>query len=167
MNKKLIILSISVFFICFKLWQTDIKDRNKPFGTDDAKNNKYAKNIFGEYNGVSTFWGNSSKKDNIKKSLDRIEWISSIYKDEIIWRRCLVFSLLFSLLIIFINGENINFFQIFLINTIVIYLCLYSLKNYEIAHIYKIKNNQIQKNIYSVKKKLNLDFGNTIHIIKK
>ena len=169
MDQKLIILStILIIFLCFKLWQYDIKDRTKPFGTDNIKNNKYAKNIFGEDNGVCTFWGKPNKKDTVKKSLDKIEWISSIYKDEIIWRRCLVFSIIFSLLITFVNFKFENsLVQIFLINISFLYLCLISLKNYENTHISKIKNNHIQKNSHFIKKKLNLDFGNVISMIKK
>jgi hypothetical protein len=148
------ILCLVLFFIAIYVWEIDYKDRTHPYGTDDTKNKKYYPNFKGEDYGVSVFWGKPDKKDTIRRSLDKIQWLFSPHKDEIIWRRVLFFSIIIGIIFYISEKQNILFY------IAVLYIGFYQIKMYEKAHISAIKSKYIDRNILSIKRKLKLEKTN-------
>lgn len=106
MNNVLInaIVIVALLILAYKIFQTDVNDRMKPFGTDTYKNQKFAKDNSGEDFGVNTYWGRPSKKDTNQKRLDKIQWLCHTPENDVIWRRSFVFALIFSLLSVIVLG---------------------------------------------------------------
>lgn len=154
---SLVILSV-IWIITLKIWKTDNFDRTHPFGTKNYLNKKYASNLYGEEYGVNVYKGIAKKKDDIDTILGKIRILGSSYKDDIIWRRCIFFSVIFSSVFVIINGlENCG---IKLIITVILcmYICVYMLKQWENAHVNKIKSAHIDRNIKILSKKLQHNF---------
>ena len=78
-----------------------MKDRHYPFGSDKEKNEKYASNKKGDDYGINTYWGIPNLKDDNRKILDKIQWLSSSYKQDVWWRRILISSIFLSIVCIF------------------------------------------------------------------
>jgi hypothetical protein len=107
MNNVIIINAIVIvvlLVLAYKVFQTDVNDRMKPFGTDTYKNQKFAKDKSGEDFGVNTYWGRPSKRDTNQNRLDKIQWLSHTTENDVIWRRSFVFALIFSLLSVIALG---------------------------------------------------------------
>lgn len=159
-----------------RLWQIDGKDAKHPFGGDDVKLKRYLKrkykksqidpkffeNFLHEDHGVMTFWGKPEKTDSIKNSLSKIEWLGNNYKDQIVWRKCLICAILASIFIWIIVG--INKFKVTKAIAILfaLYVIFYGIRNYEGAHFYKIKARYIYSNVDNIRKKLKIGGGNDI-----
>ena len=143
-----------IWFITIKIWQTDNFDRTHPFGTKNHLNEKYTPNLYGEEYGFNVYKGIVKKKDGIDIILTKIRLLGSSYNDDIVWRRCIFFSVIFSTIFVIINGlENCG---IKLIGTVLLcmYMCVYMLKQWENTHVNKIKSNHIDRNIKILGKKI-------------
>jgi hypothetical protein len=133
-NDVIIIINCIVIVIllvfAYKIFQTDVKDRMKPFGTDTYKNEKFAKGKLGEDFGVNTYWGRPSKTDTNQNILDKIQWLSQTPENDVIWRRSFVFGLIFSLLSVIALG-------IFDYKNVIIMLFIMFVSNYTSVIYYK------------------------------
>lgn len=168
----------AVIFLCILLyvikilWEKDVTDRTHPFGGDNFKLKKYLKNIGikeekktlpkGEDYGVQTYWGKPDQKDSIKNCLDKIEWLGTNYTQEILWRRCAIYSILSGILAyLIIDYENFKITKAISV-IFLLFIAFYMTKSYENTHIFKIKSKFITRNISIVKKKLKLSHENFI-----
>jgi len=168
----LIFLGILLYIVKF-LWTNDIVDRRHPFGGDNDKLKTYlarhgisrdriGKFPKGEDYGVQTYWGKPNKKDSICRSLDKIEWLATNYKTEVIWRRCLVYAIVLGLLIFIAIGKERFEIDRILSVILLLYIGFYMSKSYENTHIMNIKSKFLEKNVGAIKEKLNLDQKNSI-----
>lgn len=147
-NVIISIVILCVIWVCtLKIWKTDTFDRTHPFGTKEYLNKKYAPNLYGEEYGVNVYKGIAKKKDDVQTILEKIKVLGSSYKDDIVWRRCMFFSVIFSTVFLVINGlENCGVRMIITV-ILCMYMCVYMLKQWENAHVSKIKSNHISRNI--------------------
>jgi hypothetical protein len=169
MNIKSIVVLFVILYTCIHIWEKERTDKIHPFGGDNRKLKIYldksklsVKNFpKGEDYGVQTYWGKPNKKDTVKQALDKIEWIGTNYNSEIIWRRCLVYAIIFGLLSIIIGEINFKPDKILSI-IFLLFIGFYMTKSYEKAHIQKIKSKFISQNIGIIKNKLDLSHENSI-----
>jgi hypothetical protein len=171
MKYKNILFFIILFFITNKIYQTELKDRYHPFGGNDLKLDKFLKknNIkqldICDSNGKNIFWGKPEPKENIKKKLDKIEWLSTNYQNEIIWRKSLIQSILLSLILYTIIANKIDFDIGIIVSFIMIsFAVIIMSKNYDKCHNSKVKAKHIVNHIHAIKKKLNIPFSNSLFL---
>jgi len=151
-----ILALIIIWFFTLKIWNIDNIDRTHPFGTKKYLNIKHAPKLYGEEFGVNVYKGIAKKKDSVPIILEKTRFLGSCYSNDVVWRRCIFFSVIFSTIFLIINGlENCG---IKLIITIILcmYMCVYMLKQWENAHVNKIKSNHIDRNIKLLSKKISI-----------
>jgi len=157
-----VIFYVGVLFVAQKLWALDVKDRTHPYGLDDTK--KKLSNISGEKNGVSLYWGKPNKTDKILDSLNKVEWLSDSYVREVKWRRALFFSLILSVLILFVTDIRVlldvtKFFPC----VIIISVFLYGSHQYYDHHVNHHRSQYVKSHIRFLKKSLKLPKNNPIY----
>lgn len=150
---SIVVLCI-IWFATLKIWTTDNFDRTHPFGTKKYLNEKYTPRLQGEEYGVNVYKGIAKKKDSNTTILEKIKILGSSYKDDIVWRRCIFFSVIFSSIFVIINGLENCGLKLIITVTLCMYMCVYMLKQWENAHINKIKSNHINRNIKLLTRKL-------------
>lgn len=159
-----IILVVILVFSCMRIYNTDVKDRTHPFGTDTGKNMKYTKGIVGEENGVGTFWGKPAKKDDILENLNKIQWLANSSEHDVLWRRSIVIAVFSSILIAFAIDVNILLNKpsklLFLI--FFIFLISYFSMTYYKFHVLWRRIRFINTHIRKIKTKLGLPLYNKI-----
>ena len=166
-------MEIGLIPLCLLLknaFSSEIKDRFHPFGGDEIKLKKYTKLYRNdkeinkcEESGVQVFWGKPSRKDTLKQSLDKIEWLSTNYNYETIWRRCFIYSVAFTVILTIILKLGKKDIDKILTLVLILFLAFYMTRSYEKCHIQKPKTKFITRHINKIKKKLNIDGSNDIN----
>lgn len=154
-----IIIIIASLFIVKYLWTLDIKDRTHPFGLDDSRNK--LTHLKGEMYGVSTCWGKPNGKDTLFSRLNKIEWLSTVYENEVFWRRAICFGIAGSLILQL--GQATFKIESTILFGLTITLFVYFSHMYYNHHIMNIKSRYIKKHISKMKKHLNLSTDNPIY----
>ena len=143
-----------ISLITIRLFLLNEKDRTHPYGTNMQLNEKYSPGIVGEIYGKNVFKGISSEKDTISKALSKIRFLSYSYREDIIWRRCVVFSVIFSFVLLFINGIEECTPRSIVSTILCMFVCVYLLRHWENAHLNSIKETHVKNNIKVIKKRL-------------
>ena len=152
--RNTIITLVIIGLYTLGMWQVDNYDRTHPFGTKEHLNKKYTPKVWGEEYGVNVYKGIARKKDSMDRILDKVKYLGFAYQTDIIWRRSLFFAVIFSSLFIIIHGvEKFDVKSVFLV-VLCMYMCIYALKQWENAHVNKIKGNHIERNIKLFKRKM-------------
>jgi hypothetical protein len=160
-----ILLVILLLIISYKVYGVDTTDRTRPFGTDNYKNNKYAKGLSGEDYGVGTYWGKPSKNDKIVDNLDKIQWLSENSRHDVIWRRALILGVVAGIAIAFSLDINIILKEpsklLFIV--LIIFIISYFSINYYTHHVLWRRTKFINTHIRKIKKTLSLPQNNKIY----
>ena len=162
MNNVLInaIVIVALLVLAYKIFQTDVNDRMKPFGTDTYKNQKFAKDNSGEDFGVNTYWGRPSKKDTNQKRLDKIQWLCHTPENDVIWRRSFVFALIFSLVSVIVLG--IFDYKNVIIMIIIIFASNYTSFIYYKRHLLSRRIKFVDIHVQKLKEHLKIPLYNKI-----
>lgn len=159
--KKYIIIIVIIFFLFLskKLYSVEICDRHSPFGTDEKKNRLYVNGKKGDDYGINTFWGKPSKNDTVNQKLDKIQWLSHSYKNDVVWRRSLVCALVLSIpLAITLDLDYKGLLTI----TPCVYISIYMSFNYYNHHYLWRRSKFIDIHIRKIKRSLKLPLYNKI-----
>lgn len=155
-----IIYILLIILLAIKIWEIDIKDRTHPYGLDDKKNKEIR--VEGEKYGVFSYWGKPTKKDSIKNSLDKVEWLCTNYTRDVIWRRAFVGSVILTLPLTYIMELTIHQSFLVLLET---FIGLYIYTEYDNHHIKYYKSTYTITHIKKIKKKLKISQSNPIYEI--
>jgi hypothetical protein len=166
MFKKIFILFI-LFYIIFYTWKKHLKERNYPLTFNNKLRVKMGQNKFYQnkpyYYSKNIFWGKPIINDNIKKSLDKIEWLGTNYDYEITWRRSLYYSIILSLIIFIVTGQYKFQIEKLLLIIFIIYIGFFIYNSRYRAGYLKIKSYFISQNIKNIKNSLQLKLDNYIY----
>ena len=151
---------VVLLFLMYKIAQTDVIDRTKPFGTDSGKNQKFAKGKVGEDFGVNTYWGRPSKTDTNQKRLDKIQWLSHTPVNDVEWRRTFIFAVIFSLS----GALALGIFDYKHIFTLlfIIFIAIYTYASYYKHHLLARRTKFVDIHIKNLKEDLKLSLTNKI-----
>lgn len=153
---------IVLLILSYKLYNKDRIDLCNPFGTDQEKNMKYAKGKSGEDYGVGTFWGKPENTDNLLDHLNKIQWLSNSYNTDVLWRRSLIFSIIFGIILAY-STENIPFISRLVLATLLIFLVSYFSLSYYKHHVLWRRVKFIDTHVRKTKSKLKLPLNNKIN----
>jgi hypothetical protein len=159
-NTTIVIL---LLILSYKLYNKDRIDLCNPFGTDQDKNMKYTKGKSGEDYGVGTFWGRPEKSDVLLDHLNKVQWLSNSYITDVLWRRSLMFSIIFGLILAYSINENTSFISRIVLCTLLIFIVSYFSLTYYKHHILWRRTKFIDTHIRKTKSKLNLPLNNKIN----
>jgi len=140
-----------------------MKDRHYPFGSDTEKNEKYARNKKGDDYGINTYWGIPDSKDDNRKILDKIQWLSNSYKQDVWWRRILIPSIILSIICIFVLDVKLLLkpYYIFVILFSIFISIHYSITYYNHHYLWR-RTKFIDTHIRKLKENLGLPLYNRI-----
>lgn len=158
-----LLIPVIAVVIAVKVFGVDSIDRNNPFGTDKAKNDKYTKGKSGESYGVQTFWGKPSSKDTIKDALDKIQWLTHSAERDIHWRRSFISAVVAAIIIVLsINAKlfykPVYFFLVVFMGFIMCYFTL----TYYVRHLLDRRIKFVDRHVRKIKSKLKISLRNSI-----
>jgi hypothetical protein len=159
-----LIIPLVLIIISYIISNTEKTDTNNPFGSDTIKNKKYSKKSGDEY-GVNTYWGKPSVKDNERKIIDKIQWLSHSYENDTIWRRSIIFATIGAITsVISIDPKFLldptHVMCIFLMMYIISYMSI----SYYTRHYLWRRSKFIDIHITKLKKKLGVSLYNSITV---
>ena len=159
-----LIVPILLIILSYILSNIEKADVQNPFGTDTIKNKKYTKKSGDDY-GVNTYWGKPSVKDNERKIIDKIQWLSHSYENDTIWRRSIIFATIGSITSVISIDPNLLFdtthvMCIFLIMYIISYMSI----SFYTRHYLWRRSKFIDIHITKLKKKIDIPLYNSITI---
>lgn len=161
-----ILLIILLIYLAYVVLKVEIADTSLPFGPDNYRNNKYQKYIKGKKGddySVLTYWGRPSGKDDVKKSLDKIQWLSHSAEKDILWRKCFFVAVIATILILIcINSKLLLVPNKVIIILFTIFLISYFSINHYIRHSLNSRIKYIDRHVQKIKQKLNLSMLNSI-----
>jgi hypothetical protein len=158
-----LLLPMVMIYIAVCLIKVDSNDRNNPFGTDSVKNNKYANGQVGEDFGVGTFWGKPDKKDSVRNGLDKIQWLSNTWNDDVVWRRSLVTGIVSSIIILLgVDPKMILNPGKLLFVCFTVCIIVYGTMSYYMRHFLWRRSKFINTHITKVKSKLKISLHNRV-----
>lgn len=145
---KKIVFICFIFFLFIKVWKMDTDDRTHPYGLDKRKNDAVP-HLVGEEYGVDVYKGRPEPSDSRRKTIRKIEWLAGSHRDEVIWRRSFVFSVILTFLIQFYLPEfdNKKFISILLIA----FILFYFYQSYYSFHVLNKREKYIKENVKVLK----------------
>jgi hypothetical protein len=157
------LLVVVLIVVAIYLSRVDNTDRVNPFGTDTVKNQKYAGKNVGEDFGVGTFWGRPSKSDDTRSMIDKIQWLSSSWNNDTLWRRSLTIGIFASMIILLgLNPKMIMEPCKLLFTCFTVFIITYFTLSYYHRHFLWRRTKFIDTHITRLKEKLKLPLYNKI-----
>jgi hypothetical protein len=164
--KTVIVVIVYIVVILFakNIWSMDNRDRSHPYGLDVVRNNKYKKGLEGEKYGVSVYWGLPEKTDKNIDHLNKIEWLSTSYNREVLWRKALVCSvILVPIMLLIIGTEHfLNIKNLFMCIPLAFMLFYLSTSHYN-HHVNHYRSTYVKSHVRKLKRSLKLSSRNPIY----
>lgn len=164
MKELHLIIPLIFVILLVKMMKIDNMDKTLPFGTDIHKNNKYAKGKSGEEYGVQTFWGRPRNKDDARNCIDKIQWLSGGFQKDVMWRRSLIFAVVFTIVIIICTDINLFFRPgYFVLLVCLLFIAIYASHTYYTRHFLNKRVLFINTHIRKLKDQMNIPQYNRIN----
>ena len=166
-NIQILVFYILIYREFMYVLGLDLYDRTHPYGLDKKRNAEKAPDKVGErYGGPTVFWGITDKKDTVKKSLDKIEWLIDGQDRTVEWRRALLTSIMITMFSTAILNPDKLFVPSYIMNMIIIvFLFVYSYTTYQKYHVSYQRNRQMLLNVSHARKMLRLSYYNHLESI--
>lgn len=149
--------------IVIMIFRMDRYDRTHPYGLDKERNKKLPNKV-GENYGVTVFWGKPSESDDLKKHLDKIEWLSTSHERDVEWRRSMILAFIMSiLLLVIIHPDSLFDLKSFMITFIILFMFMYFKTQYSKHHLNHRRSLFIKDHVSSLKKKIDVVSYNPIY----
>jgi hypothetical protein len=166
-NVQILIFYVLIYKLFTYVLGLDLYDRTHPYGLDKKRNSEKTPDKVGErYGGPTVFWGINSKKDTVKKSLDKLQWLVDSQDRTVEWRRALLTSILITMIsTVALIPEKLLIPSYILNKILIVFLFIYAYTTYQKYHVNYQRNRQMLLNISHIKRKLRLSYYNHLESI--